>query len=334
MKLKVLTTAISAIILSGCSSTIASSPEVLKSSQQYHVLESKKRDYPVHLRNGVVVEQSTVWHLGEGKSFKSNPARFEKPTVKTAWNLPEEEIEKYRKIKSEDINVFVEVYKDKPLNKVQPEKATEKPLVENPSNTENLSQKDFSQIQYSQILPQQHNQVFDFVDTSNKLTDESRERLVHFAPQMLIYNKIAIETHFGKGSSAANAWEQASILKKELVRAGVKKSHIKTAVSKGDPSKGHLVASEKLNVKASSVHFKEHTNLLREDSLKEFLAEVDTVKVEWIRILAGSKSGHPISKALAVKAKLIKHGVSASKITILHRRTPEDNVKSLIYFKN
>ncbi|MFD3303851.1 hypothetical protein [Alteromonas macleodii] len=365
MKIKILSTIVASTLVSGCVATTASNELVGLNTSNYHVLESKKRTYPIHLRNGVVVKQTHTWHLGEGRSFASTDSRVQQPVIQQVWSDSNEN--KIETHDQEKVQLNLEIYRDKP----EKNKSDEPPKVASTSKTENvdevdldnetpdiasppvlsaddaeklpdqtcdvkfgLSKDDVEQLTFSKILPDEHNQIFKFISNTTTLTDESRERLIHFAPQMLIFKKIKISAFYGSGGSAEDAWIKASSLKQELIRAGVKRKHVDLKVNPGNPEEVVMDASNKLSVSFGEVEFREHNEIIVKKSLDDYLSSIEPSKVEWIRLLAGNEYGQPLSKALAVKAKLKEHGVSSEKITILHRNMPSNNVKSLIYLSN
>ena len=365
MKIKFLTAMVASVLVTGCATTIANEVSHDQSATSYNVLESKKRTYPIHLRNGVVVKQTQTWHLGEGRSFSSTNSRVQQPIIEQTKTSPEQET--LNPETEEIVQLNVEIYRDKPeINpstdipaSVSDDKenvkrndaiASENIDIKTPpvisqddvealpkretDNELGLSKDDVEQLKFSKILPNEHNQTFNFVGGTTTLTDESRERLIHFAPQMLIFKKIKISAYYGSGGSAEDAWIKASSLKRELIRAGVKRKHIELGVTPGNPEEVVMKASDKLSVSFGEVEFREHNEVIVEKSLDDYLSNIEPDKVEWIRLLAGKEHGHPLSKALAVKAKLKEHGVSSEKITILHRNMPSNNVKSLIYLSN
>mgnify|MGYP001188170524 CR=1 FL=1 len=365
MKINILSAIVASSLLSGCVATTATEVSQEQNSSNYHVLESKKRTYPIHLRNGVVVKQTQTWHLGEGRSFASTDGRVQQPIIQQAWTDSDEG--KAESDVQDKVQLNLEIYRDKPVKNTSEEQTEVVSTGKTETSTEadvdsegtdierrpvlstndaetipeqncdiefGLSKDDVEQLTFSKILPNEHNQTFKFISSTTTLTDESRERLIHFAPQMLIFKNIKISAFYGSGGSAEDAWIKASSLKRELIRAGVKRKHIDLEVNPGNPEEVVMDASDKLSVSFGEVEFREHNEIIVKESLDDYLSNIVPSKVEWIRLLAGNEHGHPLSKALAVKAKLKEHGVSSEKITILHRNMPSNNVKSLIYLSN
>lgn len=366
MKSKLISIFTSIFLLSACASfDVPEEQEIVE--QNYIALESKHRTYPVHLHNGVIVEDTQTWHLGEGRSFESVEEIQKQPTIVQSWNLSDEEYDQYSNKDSDVVKLNVEIYKADPT-KVIPETTfneteTDTLDVKDGENTQvtptsskttstkektadstdvapkkndslpakNLAKEDTDQLHYSEVLPENLSQTFEFVKGTVALTDESRERIVYYAPQMLVYKKVAITSFFNNEEGRDFAIEKANVLKSELLRAGAKSDHISITTEEGDTVKAFMTASEKMTVSYRDIKVDSNTNVFEASALSEYLDAIKPDSADWIRIITGNTLKQPIEHAVRLKAALQAKGVDDSHITILHRQTDGSTVGTLIY---
>lgn len=401
MKLKTITLAITISLLGGCATVLEN---YAHEQVDLKAVESKKREYPNHIRNGVSVEETNSWYLGSGESFKKGVPPKNNSVKVVGWNLPDDAILKYKpleEIQTETVKLerftndpiepsvnlektVTEVQKvsasDKEINKEKPAQTIEKSQT---ASSAPLSKPEMSQIseekktkaiedkeanikiariedakrplvkaeknkyaykkypgdtdhviiEASMNLPDEHNLDFQFDGVSLTLLDESRERLVHKAPLLLVYNRVDVVGFYDASTTPEQASKRAMKVRKELLRAGSNPDFVHISIEQGVGKGVELRAKERNDVKIAYVEFIGQGDQFVTDKLDNFLTNFAPNATKWVRISAGADAYNSLSRALRVKNLLTEHGIDRESITILHRQEPIKTVKTLIYFK-
>lgn len=308
MKIKLTASiAIAVSMLTGCSLT---EPTIIyiDRSPALTTIESSQHVHPKHIRNGVIVKQNNIWTMREGNSFS-----LEKPINQLAkrskWNLPDDAIKQY--VKTDEIAESVKSQNIEPAEKTQT-KANKNVIAE-----KDLDAKERQQIHLGETLPAEYSHDFLFKNKNNELNNESRERLRHISPHSLLYSKVEIVI-YKNGISGSSTKERAQAIKDELIRAGFRKEMVTISF------KSEVNTDNKATVKFTG----------KMNDIAVSSSDVKTVNIEgtnWVRIIAGQNSPSWLSDALKVKRKLLKKGLDASKVTILHRKQTGTNTSALVY---
>ena len=173
---------------------------------------------------------------------------------------------------------------------------------------------------YFEIFEADMREIFYINASSNKLTQESFERIVYLAPRAIAFRDIRILFN------ASNELH-AQTIADELERVGIKSQHIELAVSEEVLANEVQVDFTK-SMTVSALKLPGNTKELSKDKIESI---PDSEQIEWVRIIASRFEDKGYNRAIEAKHLLISKGVPESKIHLLHRQHGQSGTDVLIY---